>query len=285
MTFVIKQDLAGLNASISDLQATVKAGKRKHGKEEGEHSENVVVLLQGKLAEVSMGFKDVLEVRTKNIQASRSRTEQFVASASSAASNDRSSLRSDSPLYLNTTQPSKPSNDLLTLDLDGRLDQQQQQQQMLLEQNNTYIDQRGAAIEAIESTIHELGSIFSQLANMVAEQRDTVQRIDANTEDVVTNVGGAQRELFKYYGRVSSNRWLMIRMFGVIIVRLAGCISNPRSFFSFGFLSVDDECLHCIDFGVENCKNKVIHGWEAGNGQSRRSKHKSVAERVLHLET
>lgn len=249
MTFVIKQDLAGLNASISDLQATVKAGKRKHGKEEGEHSENVVVLLQGKLAEVSMGFKDVLEVRTKNIQASRSRTEQFVASASSAASNDRSSLRSDSPLYLNTTQPSKPSNDLLTLDLGGRLDQQQQQQQMLLEQNNTYIDQRGAAIEAIESTIHELGSIFSQLANMVAEQRDTVQRIDANTEDVVTNVGGAQRELFKYYGRVSSNRWLMIRMFGVIIVRLAGCISNPRSFFSFGFLSVDDECLHCIDFG------------------------------------
>jgi len=36
-------------------------------------------MLQGKLADVSVGFKEVLEVRTKNIQASRSRTENFVS--------------------------------------------------------------------------------------------------------------------------------------------------------------------------------------------------------------
>jgi syntaxin 5 len=43
-------------------------------------------------------------------------------------------------------------------------------------------------------------------------------RIDANTDDVVTNVGGAQRELLKYYARVTSNRWLMIKIFGVLII-------------------------------------------------------------------
>lgn len=216
LTYVIRQDLAALNTSISELQTFVKGQRRKGGKEEGEHSENVVVLLQGKLAEVSMGFKDVLEVRTKNIQASKSRTEQFMASTSSAAAQERS-YRSDSPLYQTTTNPPDEKDkgqDFLTLDIDGN----QQQQLLLQEQQDTYIDQRGAAIETIESTIHELGSIFSQLAGMVAEQRETVQRIDANTEDVVTNVGGAQRELFKYYARVSSNRWLMIKMFGVIIV-------------------------------------------------------------------
>lgn len=44
------------------------------------------------------------------------------------------------------------------------------------------------------------------------------ERIDANTEDVVDNVGGAQRELLKYFSRVSSNRWLIAKMFGVLMI-------------------------------------------------------------------
>ena len=58
---------------------------------------------------------------------------------------------------------------------------------------NTYINARGEAIEAIERTISELGGIFGQLASMVSEQSEMIQRIDANTEDVVDNVQGAQR--------------------------------------------------------------------------------------------
>jgi hypothetical protein len=53
---------------------------------------------------------------------------------------------------------------------------------------------------------------------MVAEQRETVQRIDADTLDIASNVSGAQRELLKYWGSVSSNRWLMVKLFGVLIV-------------------------------------------------------------------
>lgn len=53
---------------------------------------------------------------------------------------------------------------------------------------------------------------------MVAEQRETVQRIDADTMDIASNVSGAQRELLKYYASISSNRWLMLKVFGVLIV-------------------------------------------------------------------
>lgn len=80
---------------------------------------------------------------------------------------------------------------------------------------NQYMQQRSTAIESIESTISELGSIFSQLAHMVAEQRETVQRIDDNILEVADNVSGAQRELLKYYNSVASNRWLMLKIFGV----------------------------------------------------------------------
>ena len=58
------------------------------------------------------------------------------------------------------------------------------QQMQLVEQQDNYIQSRSTAIESIESTIAELGSIFSQLAGMVAEQRETVQRIDADTTDI-----------------------------------------------------------------------------------------------------
>ncbi|CAG7959688.1 unnamed protein product [Penicillium salamii] len=236
LTYVIKQDLAGLNQSIASLQALTHAqhpkSTRSKTDQEGEHNDNVVVMLQGKLADVGASFKEVLEVRTKNIQASRTRTENFVSSVSSKSQNALDSQRSDSPLYnpagRRTPQPGYQGNsaDLLTLEPSnpsplGRPSFQSDQQLMVMEEgesSNTYVQARGEAIEAIERTISELGGIFGQLAQMVSEQSEMIQRIDANTEDVVDNVQGAQRELMKYWTRVSGNRWLVAKMFGVLMI-------------------------------------------------------------------
>lgn len=99
---------------------------------------------------------------------------------------------------------------------------------------DSYIQQRSTAIESIETTIAELGQIFTQLANMVAEQRETVQRIDADTHDIMSNVSGAQRELLKYYASISSNRWLMLKIFGVLIVFVSfRCIIITQYFDQF----------------------------------------------------
>ncbi|GFF33491.1 integral membrane protein sed5 [Aspergillus lentulus] len=235
LTYVIKQDLASLNQQIASLQALTLSQhpktNRSKADQEGEHNDNVVVMLQGKLADVGANFKEVLEVRTKNIQASRSRTENFVSSVSSK-SQVLDPQRSDSPLYnpsgRRTPQPGFQggSSDLLTLDPSnpsplGRPSFQTDQQLLVMEEaqtNNTYIQARGEAIDAIERTINELGGIFGQLAQMVSEQSEMIQRIDANTEDVVDNVEGAQRELMKYWNRVSGNRWLIAKMFGVLMI-------------------------------------------------------------------
>lgn len=77
------------------------------------------------------------------------------------------------------------------------------------------MQQRSRAIESIEGTISELGQMFGQLAHMVAMQRETVQRIDTDVFDIADNVSGAQNELLRYYARVSSNRGLMLKIFGV----------------------------------------------------------------------
>ncbi|KAL4991426.1 t-SNARE [Aspergillus falconensis] len=232
LTYVIKQDLASLNQQIASLQALTLSQhpktNRSKADQEGEHNDNVVVMLQGKLADVGANFKDVLEVRTKNIQASRSRTENFVSSVSSKSQAALDPQRSDSPLYPSGRRTPQPggSSDLLTLEPSnpsplGRPSMQSDQQLLMMEEaesSNSYIQSRGEAIDAIERTINELGGIFGQLAQMVSEQSEMIQRIDANTEDVVDNVQGAQRELMKYWTRVSGNRWLIAKMFGVLMI-------------------------------------------------------------------
>jgi syntaxin 5 len=224
LTYIIKQDLASLNKQISGLQEITRHQQSK-GNQEGEHNKNVVFLLQEKLTDVSVNFKDVLEARTKNVQASRSRTENFISSVSQHA---QPSLQqqSASPLY-GTPKTGTPAPGILPPSQSAggadllSLEPVSDRQLLIMEegeQQNAYIQQRGQAIEAIEKTISELGSIFGQLATMVQEQGEMVQRIDANTEDVVDNVEGAQRELLKYWSRVSGNRWLVAKMFGVLMI-------------------------------------------------------------------
>jgi syntaxin 5 len=229
LTYIIKQDLSALNAQISSLQGLARQGtSAATSAQQSEHAKNVVFLLQGKLTDVSVNFKDVLELRTQNIKASRSRTENFVSSVSSHALQPAPST-SASPLYAtpsrNSPAPYNPAlglnqssqHDVLTLNPGASSDSQL----LLMEEaqpQNAYIQQRGEAIEAIERTISELGGIFGQLASMVSEQSEMIQRIDANTEDVVDNVQGAQRELLKYWGRVQGNRWLVAKMFGVLMI-------------------------------------------------------------------
>lgn len=242
LTFVIKQDVAALTQRITELESL---SRQQHpnarpggGDQEGEHNISVVSMLKGKLKDVGVDFKEVLEVRTKNIQASRSRTENFISSVSAHGnSSGLDPSRTDSPLYQTPnrgpspkpgyTQTGAAQSDILSLDPASsssalaRMGPQSDQQLLMMEEAqapNTYIQQRGEAIETIERTIAELGGIFGQLAQMVSEQGEMVQRIDANTEDVVDNVQGAQRELLKYWSRVQGNRWLVAKMFGVLMI-------------------------------------------------------------------
>jgi len=93
----------------------------------------------------------------------------------------------------------------------------QQQGQMLLANQDQYLSARSEALQNVERTITELGGIFQQLATMVAEQGEMAVRIDENVERSVANVDSAQTQLLKYLNSISSNRWLIMKIFGVLI--------------------------------------------------------------------
>lgn len=95
---------------------------------------------------------------------------------------------------------------------------QQQQQMVLYDESDSYVQERAETMQNIESTIVELGGIFQQLAHMVKEQEEMVERIDTNLQDVELNVEAAHGEIMKYFQSVTKNRWLMIKIFGILIL-------------------------------------------------------------------
>jgi syntaxin 5 len=103
---------------------------------------------------------------------------------------------------------------ILNMDL---LNKQQMQKSLMLNQEESFLRERTNAMQTVEQTIVELGGMFQQLATMIKEQDESIQRIDSNIDDVDMNVTEAHNELLKYFQSVTSNRWLMIKVFFVLI--------------------------------------------------------------------
>lgn len=254
LTYIIKHDIAGLNRQLAELQKFAAPSQRARQNRAEEHRGNVVTILQTNLANATTSFQEILEVRTQNMKASKDRSEQFLS-----GSVPLGEQRSKSPLYnLARNVPPQPApmhthsqsvlqkrpaaaanaaaredetsaSDKGFLALNMMESGGMQQQMMLSEfedQQSSYLQQRSTAIESIESTISELGQIFGQLAHMVAQQGETVQRIDDDVAQVSDHVEGARRELLKYYASMSNNRWLMLKIFGVLIVFFLGRSSH-----------------------------------------------------------
>lgn len=249
LTVIIKQEIFKIEQSIQNLRKYIQGDSSvKIDSQISQHSKNILSLLSSKMKNVSGEFKSVLEVRQQNELINKQRTENFLSSSSAAANrsgnksplyevlnnenalnmHNNSSLSSlgENP-YLAAANQVSPYNPALEnkaspdpYSSGEYLSIPNQTQQMLLmeEQNQQYLQQRGLAVETIESTINEVGNLFQQLASMVSEQGETIQRIDQNVDDINMNISGAQRELLKYYTNISSNRWLFLKIFGVLIV-------------------------------------------------------------------
>lgn len=214
LTYIINQDIQSLNKQIAQLQQVAKS--HPNARHVQSHSNSVVVSLQSKLATMSNDFKEVLEVRTENLRHQKTRRDQF--SESPAMSNTTYSNHSSVLFQDEMNSQGATGGGDVVLNMDGMDKNRFQQQMQLIDQQDDYIQDRADTMKNIESTIVELGGIFTQLAHMVKEQEEMVHRIDANTDDAVMNVEAAHSEILKYFQSVTSNRWLMIKIFAVLIL-------------------------------------------------------------------
>eukprot|EP01156_Anaeramoeba_ignava_P020075 Anaeramoba_ignava/c12699_g1_i2.p1 GENE.c12699_g1_i2~~c12699_g1_i2.p1 ORF type:complete len:148 (+),score=48.16 c12699_g1_i2:597-1040(+) len=93
-----------------------------------------------------------------------------------------------------------------------------QTQKTIANQSTRYYQERVDAVEDIEKTINEVSSVFNQLSVIINEQDVQIDWIEKNVEDTLVNVEKGETELTKYMQSLKSNRWLIFKIFIVLII-------------------------------------------------------------------
>ena len=90
------------------------------------------------------------------------------------------------------------------------------EQLQLHDQGNAYLESRANAVDVVQSTIAELGSVFEQLGVLISEQGANLNIIDDNVDDTLINVNAGRDQLMRTMQRYGGNRALIMRVFAVL---------------------------------------------------------------------
>ena len=243
LSAVIKQDITALNSALAELQT--HASHTQETKQGQDHSVTVVDTLKSRLMGATKSFKEVLTQRQEVVKEQNERRARY-GGAGVGVNRPNAFRRADfgkgSGAFPRATHqtdgmgPGDASSAMARFQPPGSRGSlqggglpthhgggggfatgDQTQGQLLVQGQDQYLSARSEALQNVERTITELGGIFQQLATMVSEQGELAVRIDENVNESVANVDNAQTQLLKYMNSISSNRWLIMKIFGVLI--------------------------------------------------------------------
>lgn len=240
LTALIKNDITALNSALSDLQTiqNMEMADGNYSQDRIVHSTAVCDDLKSKLMGTTKQLQDVLTTRTENIKAHENRKQIFSKNAVSSipfhhqpkpptepppwsnSSNASESLQQTSVLPSNGVPAGNQLRRRLAVDNTPSQQMEMSMVQQVVPRQENYAQSRATALHNVESTITELSGIFSNLATMVAHQGELAIRIDDNMDESLTNVEGAHSSLLRHLNQISSNRWLLIKIFAILILFL-----------------------------------------------------------------
>lgn len=239
LTALIKNEITALNSALSDLQTiqNMDVAEGNSSQDRVVHSNAVCDDLKSKLMGATKHLQDVLTARTENIKAHENRKQIFSKNASRenpfqqqpkpatepppwSNSLNASDLQQASALPSNGGPVGNQLRRRLAVDNTPSPQMEMSMVQQEVPRHDNYAQSRATALHNVESTITELGGIFTHLATMVAHQGELAIRIDDNMDESLANVEGAHSSLLRHLNKISSNRWLLIKIFAILILFL-----------------------------------------------------------------
>lgn len=226
LTHIVKQDIDGLQRGLIALDGAAKTIPTRGRRDVANQTSAQIKELRSRVGTASKSFINVMELRRDNIKIQNDRREQFQGSSSTTTDGVRNRKSQQQTAQAFAAFETEHSNSVLSKDLHratvDSVDQKtlfnaQQQEMQMIHQEDNYAQERERNMETIEQAINEIGSVMRQLGTMVAEQQETVLRIDSNVEQAETSIENAHGEILKYFQSVTNNRWLMVKVFGTLI--------------------------------------------------------------------
>ncbi|KAK1297990.1 Syntaxin-31 [Acorus calamus] len=239
LTMLIKNEISAINVALSELQVlqTTEIDLGNCSNDRVVHATTICDDLKSRLMGTTKQFKDVLTTRTENLKAHENRKQIFSTNVSREnPSSSHPKTVTEPPPWSNVSNASGNLPSLVMPPSGGQNVNQLRRRtasestsshsmevsmlQQVVPRQENYIQSRSVALQNVESTISELGGIFTQLATMVAQQGEIAIRIDDNMEESLMNVENARSALLQNLNRISSNRWLLIKIFVILILFL-----------------------------------------------------------------
>ena len=224
----IKNDMSVLKGDIEALSTKLGLSGAK-GSQARQHSVHLVNNLKTQLGKQSKVFQDVLQDRAKSLKDQQARRFRMgVANTPGTAlgrpmvfgQQNEGGHAGETVSELRDRRAASPKSSVQRKELDPNDKSRRladaplrlQEQQMI----SNYTESRAQAVETINTTMNELGTMFSQLMEMIEFQGQDIQRIDDDVSDIENNLSAGLTELQTTYNN-SSNKMLMMKIFGIFM--------------------------------------------------------------------
>lgn len=226
LIFRIKEELGDLNSKCDVAQKYVDDKKVQLGdtNQLATHNTKVVSQLKTELMHKTKDFKTALELRSSKMKDQQQRKIELTGNGvlspmKQFAASTGADIQGAKPLKQNASQAISlptPYNMVSAPSIGGGaappLHLQQQELLLAPVASQEYYQGRQQAVNEVEKTIGELGSLFNRLATMIHEQQELVERIDDDVENAIDNSNRAQALLQKAYESASSNKGMYMKL-------------------------------------------------------------------------
>ena len=187
----IREDLMILTQRINRLTEESGAGGNRAMQQ---HCTSVCNTLNLRVTELTKGFRDALELRTKTMQEVEQRKNKY---SNAAVANDLNVFGNKQDIDLES----------------GRKIERTQ----MLGQSSSYHFSRAQAAQQMNAMISEISSMFQKMSHMIVQQEEQIRRIDQDVDDTLGNVDRGHSELLRYFNNISGNRSLIVKVFLILI--------------------------------------------------------------------
>jgi len=204
LTMQVNDDIGLLKSRLGSLELNSAGSKAKQSGGETRHHRNIVTQLKGKYNRAVKSFQDVIKETQDNLTRQQKRGEKY------------------SKAKRRELKPRLRYQSLLDLEKDEKAPLIQgggssELAQLMVTKQDSYHQERAETVQSIEKAIVELAVMYERVADLVIEQGAVTERLDSNVQNSLENVEYGIGELNKYLSSVSTNRWLIIKVFAILI--------------------------------------------------------------------
>jgi len=208
----VKESISSIQKKLMYLQSN---NDLVYSKQSERMSKNIIEILNLRFVELTGGFKNSLERRTKSIKQFKEKESFFslAGSKTSEITNRRNNKKEAAFLKKGKGVDLEESGN-------GYANGHNVSSPMMAQENHDieFLKKRQDSVKSIQKALEEVGGIFTRISTMVQMHEVMIERIDKDTEDSLKHVEGGKKELVKYFKDISSMRRMIISIFIFLMI-------------------------------------------------------------------